>query len=113
MPAWLKASLRPTRRAKAFGPTIPSVMAATAGGNTAADIPVSACMAATRNTCGRTGSATEPRVTVAVATMTTARLARVRSINAPAGVWATMAAMPVIDITRPMDAWSQCWTVKR
>lgn len=28
LPAWLKASFRPTRRAKALGPTIPSVMAA-------------------------------------------------------------------------------------
>src|SRR5574340_87935 len=40
-PAWLKASFRPMRAAKCFGPTIPSVTAATAGGNMAAAIPAS------------------------------------------------------------------------
>jgi hypothetical protein len=37
LPAWLKASFRPTRREKTFGPTIPSVIAAIAGGKMAPD----------------------------------------------------------------------------
>lgn len=113
LPAWLNASLRPTRRAKARGPTIPSVTAATAGANTAPAAPESACNAATGQNPGAKGMATEASVIATAAATIRARLARVPSISAPAGVWAKRPAIPPTDSTTPIAASSQRWTVSR
>ena len=113
LPPWLKASLRPTRRANARGPTIPSVIAASDGANSDPAAPVKAFITARAVKPGIQGRASEPKVTTAAAAMSMARLAVVESTRAPAGVCATIPAMPPMDITKPIAAWSQCCTVKR
>ena len=50
------------------------------------------------------GSARQLSVTATAAAITTARLDRVRSISAPAGVWAISPAMPAMVITSPVVA---------
>jgi hypothetical protein len=53
---------------------------------------------------GNSGMARAPAVTVSAPTITSARLAVVRSTNAPTGVCAMIAAMPPTPITRPIEA---------
>ncbi len=48
--------------------------------------------------------ASVPAVTVTAPATISARLADVRSTSAPTGVCATIAAMPPIPITNPIDA---------
>ena len=89
-------------RANAFGPTMPSVIAAIAGAKIEPAAPVSDCVRATSGKAGR-GSDKRARVTTTAAAMTiTPRLAEVLSISAPAGVCARMPATPATDITMPM-----------
>ena len=104
LPAWLKASFRPMRREKAFGPTTPRVMAASAGGKIAPAMPATDCVAATAWKLVMKGSARQLSVTARAAAMTMARLCRLRSISAPAGVWASRPATPAMVMTRPMVA---------
>jgi len=49
------------------------------------------------------GSARQLSVTARAATMTTARFERVRSMNAPAGIWASRPAIPEIVTTKPAN----------
>lgn len=104
LPAWLNDSLRPTRREKNFVPTIPNVIAANAGAKTEPATPVSACRIEIAKKRGNNGMARAPAVTVTAPATTSARLAVVRSTNAPTGVWATIAAMPPTPITKPIEA---------
>src|SRR2546430_11206293 len=92
------------RLAKALCPTTPSVIAATAGANTAAAACAVACEIATGQNVGSQGNSKEARVTASAALATTARLARVASTRAPAGVCAKRLAKVATDITRPMLA---------
>ena len=92
---------------------MPSVTAATAGGNTAAATPNIAWKTAIGQNEGRSGMASAASVTTTAAATTTARFARVRSIKAPAGVRAGMPATPPTAITAPIDASSHFWTVNR
>ena len=75
--------------------------------------PVSAVNAATAEKLPIHGSATDPSVTRAAAATSSARLAVVASTKAPAGVCASRAATPPMDITMPIEASSQFWTVSR
>ena len=63
-----------------------------------------ACVAATSSNRWSNGNARHVNVTTMAATTIKARLAVLRSISAPAGVWATMPAMAATDITTPMLA---------
>src|SRR5262245_53473333 len=101
------------RRAKAFGPTIPRVIAARAGANREPAAPVRAFITATAVKLGIHGRANDPSVTTVAADTRSERLAVLESARAPAGVWAIMPATPPMDITSPMDACSQCWIVSR
>ena len=65
LPAWLKASLRPTRRVNRPRPTIPKLIAATANGKMASAIPLTACATAMDQNCGARA--------ITVAAMATAR----------------------------------------
>ena len=104
LPAWLNDSLRPIRREKRRAPTTPRVIAASAGANTDAAIPVSACSSEMAVKCGNSGMTRVPTVTVNAAATISARLAEVRSTSAPTGVCAAIAAMPPIPITKPIEA---------
>jgi len=75
LPPWLNASLRPMRLAKAFGPTMPSVMAAMAGANSEPATAVRAFSTATMVKPPNSGRANEPRVTTTAAVTRIARLA--------------------------------------
>jgi hypothetical protein len=46
-PPWLNASFRPMRLENIFGPTMPSVIAASAGGKIAPAMPARDCVATT------------------------------------------------------------------
>ena len=83
------------------------MIAARAGAKTEPAIPVSACSNEIAKKRGNKGIANVPTVTVIAPATISARLAVVRSTTAPTGVCATIAAMPPIPITRPIDAWSQ------
>jgi hypothetical protein len=107
LPPWLKASFRPMRRAKAAEPTTPSVIAATVGGNTAADAPDTACIAATGQKPGASGMSRQVAVTSAAAPATSARLARSLSTSTPMGVCARRPAMAAAESATPMLASSQ------
>ena len=113
LPPWLKASLRPMRRANAFGPTIPSVMAASDGAKIEPAAPVKAFIAATAAKLPIQGNASDPSVTTMAAATRMPRLAVVPSTSAPAGVCASMPAMPPMDMTMPIEAGSQFWIVSR
>ena len=52
-------------------------------------------------------------VTTIAAAIISARFAVLRSISAPAGVWAMIPANAATDITTPMLAWSHFCSVKR
>lgn len=56
---------------------------------------------------GNSGMASVPAVTMVAPATISARFAVVRSTIAPTGVCATIAAMPPIPVTNPIDAWSQ------
>ena len=82
--------------------------AATAGGNIAAAAPIAVCAATTTGSVGMKYSSTHPAATTAAATAIVARFYRMRSINAPAGVWAS--TVPICDAasaipTRPASQW--------
>ncbi len=113
LPAWLNASLRPVRRAKARGPTMPSVTAAIAGAKIAPAAAAIACVAATSSKRWTSGKAIQERVTRMAAVTINARLAVERSISAPAGVWAAMPASAATDITTPIEASSHFCSVSR
>jgi hypothetical protein len=68
---------------------------------------VAACKIEIAKNRGNRGMASAPRVTVTAPAMTSARLAVVRSTNAPIGVCAMIAAMAPTPITKPIEAWSQ------
>jgi hypothetical protein len=93
--------------AEAACPTVPSVMAAMAGAKIAAAAWAAACERATGQKLGTQGNTSEARVTASAAPATSARLARVASTRAPAGVCANRPARVAIDITTPMLASSQ------
>ena len=103
-PAWLNDSLRPIRREKKRGPTTPKVIAARAGAKTEPAIPVRACNTEIAYKPGNTGIANEPAVIVNAPPMISARLAVLRSTNAPAGACATMAPIPPTAMTNPIEA---------
>ena len=69
--------------------------------------------AALRQNVDRKGSTSEPPVTTSAANTTAARLAWIASINAPLGVSVRMPAMALIDMTMPISASFQFWTVRR
>ena len=101
------------RLANAFGPTMPSVTAATAGAKIAPAAPAMACVAATHSNLAMNGSVRHASVTTIAAAIIRPRFAVLRSISAPAGVWAMMPASAAIDITTPMLAWSHFCSVNR
>lgn len=80
------------------------MIAARAGAKIDPAAPVSACSNEMATKLGNSGMASVPAVTVIAPTTTNARLADVRSTSAPTGVCATIAAMPPIPITSPIDA---------
>ena len=83
---------------------MPSVIAASAGGKIAPAMPAIDWVAATTRKPSTNGSARQLIVTASAAAMITARLLRLASMNAPAGVWATSPAMPAIVMTTPIVA---------
>src|ERR1700722_15018556 len=91
------------RAAKAFGPTMPSVTAATAGAKIDAAAAASDCVAATSSKLWISGSARQAAVTAIAAATISARLALVRSISAPAGVCAAMPASAAAGIPGPTE----------
>ncbi len=56
--------------------------------------------------------ATDARAIIADAATIQARLRRVRSIRAPAGVWAITEAIPIADIAMPIFDGSQCFVAR-
>lgn len=111
-PAWLNDSFRPIRRENARAPTTPRVIAASAGAKTEPAMPVRACNAKIVWKPVNHGIASDPAVTVRAPTMTSVRLAVVRSTSAPNGACATMPPIPPTAMTNPIVAWSQ-WRVSR
>lgn len=105
--------MRPTRREKSLVPTRPNVIAANAGAKTEPATPVRACKIEIAKKRGNSGMARDPAVTVTAPAIINARLAVVRSTNAPTGVCAMIAAMPPTPMTRPIEAWSQWWVSRR
>jgi len=86
---------------------MPSVIAAIAGGNTAAataDNPWSVAIATLPST---RGTRSDVAVTSTAPLTTTARLAVAQSTRAPAGAWATIPITPATDMTVPIEAASQ------
>ena len=100
----MNASFRPIRLANIFGPTMPSVIAASAGGKIAPAIPAIDCVAATSAKLVMNGSTRQLSVTATAPAITIAGLFRLRSISAPAGVCAISPAIPAIVITAPAVA---------
>ena len=87
-----------------LGPTVPSVTAAMAGGKIVPAEAASACVAATTSNRWIRGRARQAAVTTNAVAIMRAEFALLRSISAPAGVWAMMPASAATDITTPMLA---------
>ena len=109
-PKWNSDSLRPDRRAKRAGPTMPREMAASVG---VIAVPASApttAAAATGQKRGASGITRQVAVTTTTAPASSARLARVASTRRPIGVCDKRPTSPPIESARPMLASSQaCW----
>ncbi len=101
LPAWSKAELRPSRRARAARVVSPSVRAATAGPNTSPTIAIAALASVTGQNSGKTNSVAAPSASTASAATIAPRLAQVASIAPPIGVCTTMPSRPAIVVIRP------------
>lgn len=88
-------------------------MAAIAGANTEPAMALMVWVNATSPNDEISGSNRQLPVTSSAAIATTARLAGVRSINAPVGVCASSAVTPAMVLTRPMLAGCHWCTASR
>jgi hypothetical protein len=99
---------------QASRPTIPSVMAATVGANTAPRTAMTISAASTKGTVGAQAIARALAVRAATPATSRPRLKRVESVSAPTGAWSAMPMSPLAVSTAPMVAWSQCaWVSKK
>lgn len=86
---------------------MPKVIAQMAGANIEAAIALRVCVNATQVKDVTNGSSRQLPVTSSAAIAINARLRRLLSTQAPAGVWVINAATPAMVMTRPMLAGSQ------
>ena len=96
------ASLRPTRPRNARRPTIPRLMAAIAGGNTASQQPITSCAVATGQNWGNMLNSAAPAATTTAPTTMRPHFHVVQSMSAPADARVTTVAIPPIIMTTPI-----------
>ena len=91
----------------------PRVKAATAGAKASPAIARTANATAIGQKVGRPKMMSEAKAIAEIDRTMTARLAGVRSIAAPIGVWKAMPSRPLVVATRPTSVWLQWRSVTR